>query len=113
MDRLHSFLVLSVLLLFAVARTWADDPAVRLELASTDIQAVTLTDTAAWLKLAPAATAKLEELTRSNQGRWLIVAVDGIQALRSRIVVTVDSGVLQIASPSPDLRLRLQTISSK
>lgn len=87
---------------------WADESTARLDLKQPDIHAVVVEEHAAWLKLTPDATAKLAELTRIHQGQLLVVTIDGIPALRSRIFAPVDSGVLQIDAPSQELRLRLK-----
>lgn len=115
--RWHCFLVVllaPVLLFRAAPPGWADEPIVRLELTQPDIHSVVVVEErTAWLKLTPDATAKLEKLTRTHQGRLLVVTVDGMPALRSRIFAPIESGVLQIDAPPPELRLRLKKIQER
>lgn len=117
---LRSFLklptiVIGILLLLPLAGaaggSAAGQTAVRLELTEADIRAVVLKEEAAWVKLTPRAAAKLLQLTTENLGRQLVVTFDTLPVVQSRIFAAVDSGVLQVDAPSPELRSRLRRIA--
>jgi hypothetical protein len=102
---------LVVLLLLVVRPALADD-VVHLNLTPTDIQDVALEERTAWVKLTPAASEALKTLTQENQGGWLAIAIEGKSAMKILIQTTVDSGIVQISRPSPELRERLQAIDA-
>lgn len=84
---------------------------ISLELKINDVQSVAFEDKTAWLKLTPSASERLVQLTGpDNQGKWLDVSLDGMQAMKIRIYTTVDSGVIEVNRPSPELRERLEGI---
>jgi len=85
----------------------AGDMTHRLDLGAADIESVVFEESTAWLKLTPGAAASLHEITGANQGDWLQISVDGIDAMIVRIFSPVDSGVVQVSRPSDELRARL------
>jgi hypothetical protein len=74
-----------------------------LDLSIEDIQDVAIHDATIWLKLRPAATSDLEQLTEQNYGGTLHVSYEGASVLETPIHAGIDSGVIQISNTPPEL----------
>lgn len=88
----------------------ADDATHQLNLQPSDIEAVVFEQDSAWLKLTPSAGDALRNVTAHNQGSWLKISVDGIEAMTIRIFSAVDSGVVEVSRPSDELSSMLKQI---
>lgn len=86
---------------------------ISLSLDSDDIRGVMIEDNVAWLQLSPSARNALAEITDdANQGKWLQLSVEDIQAMKVRIHTSIDSGVIKIDHPSSQLSHRLGEINT-
>lgn len=87
-------------------------PDVRVDLATTDIEATKMTPQGAVLRLTPAATKRLRTFLNANVGKVVVTSIAGVPALRAAVSMEFgESGPLpveiQASALSPDQRRRL------
>ncbi|HEC46355.1 MAG TPA: hypothetical protein ENI17_01830 [Pseudomonas xinjiangensis] len=58
--------------------------------------------------LTPSGTEQLKQITELNYGSVLELSVDGIYAVKATIFSTIDSGVVRVNHPSPELLDKLK-----
>lgn len=84
--------------------------AVGVSLANADIEAVSEYDGAMWVQLSPPAASRLQAITAQSYGKLLIVDIDGTSVFSVRIYSAIESGVIQVENPSPDVQRRLERL---
>ena len=94
--------------LIGVLAAQAGEDGLRLDLGAGDIQDVKLEGSTVLLKLTPSGTEQLKQITELNYGSVLELSVDGIYAVKATIFSTIDSGVVQVSHPSPELLDKLK-----
>lgn len=102
--------LLSLLALLPVVCSATEYDAVRFSLANADIQAISEYDGSTWIQLSPPAASRLQAITAQSYGKQLIVDIDGMSVFSARIYSTIESGVIQVDNPSPDVRRRLERL---
>ncbi|MFA5628530.1 MAG: hypothetical protein WC965_13810 [Thiohalomonadaceae bacterium] len=104
--------LLWILALLPVLCSATEYDAVKFSLENTDIQAIAEHDGSMWIQLSPPAASRLQTITAQSYGKQLIVDIDGISVFSARIYSTIESGVIQVDNPSPDVRRRLERLRS-
>ncbi|MGR5408811.1 hypothetical protein [Vibrio sp. PNB22_8_1] len=108
-----AFTMLLMMLSFIMGPIASAGESISFSLKADDIQGVMIEENVAWLKLSPPATNALAEITDdANQGKWLQLSVEDIQAMKVRIHTPIDSGVIKIDHPSSQLSHRLGEIKT-
>ncbi len=97
--------------MLALPASWvqASGALARLDLSRADIDAVAVDPEHTTVRLTPSAALLLRQMTRDNVGRTLELRIDGLTALSVRVQAEIESGILRLPRPSPELQQRLQT----